>query len=172
MTDQPPDQLLNRRVARLNEDLRNLVQVIVDGLNKRLSPYDINAVEYTLLSICLAAGPITIKDLREVVPIDSAHMSRTLSSLEDRRLVQKVRPKHDRRLISVTVTEEGRALMPELMKGAQEFYTLLVKDISQERLVGCMAIMEKMIADGGELIPSPAASSHEPNVTGAGRTPE
>lgn len=148
MADQHLDQITSQRVARLQGDLTNLVRVIVDGLNMRLAPYEIDTVEYTLLCACLASGPITMRDLRQIVPIDPAHMSRTLSGLEDRELVEKVRPRSDRRLVNVTLTEEAQALIPELMNAAQGFYAIILGNISQEQLVGSMAVMEKMIAGG------------------------
>lgn len=54
----------------------------------------------------------------------------------------------DRRIVRVEVTARGRELMPELMQGALTFYEDLVGDISQEELVECTAVMEKLAAPG------------------------
>ena len=148
MRDQRLDQLVNAQAVRLQDGLRRLTHVIVDGLQQQLSPYHIAAVEYTILGACLAAGPITVKDLRSKIPIDYTQISRTTSRLEDKGLVAKVHLADDRRIVRVHVTAKGRELMPELMRGAQEFYKGLVGDISQEEFVECTAIMDKLSAPG------------------------
>lgn len=154
---------MNMQIARLQGDLGNLVQVIVEGLIRRLSPYGVDPVEYTILSICLGVGPISIRDLRQLAPIDSGHLSRATTLLEDKGLLQKRRLREDRRLVRLTVTEQGLALMPELTGRVHEFYAVLLAGISHQELVGCISIMEKMIAAGqeGDGPPAPTAPSPE-----------
>ena len=120
------------------------------GFETRLSSYGVGAVEYTVLSVCMAVKQISIKDLRGLVPIDYAHLSRTTSRLEDMGLIEKVRLRGDRRVVNLRMTEEGLSLMPELTRRVQGYYALLVSDFSQEELAGCMGVIEKMIAGGEE----------------------
>ena len=138
----------NESIVRLQGDLAGLVQVLVEGLNRQLASYEIDAVEYTVLSACLSAGPISINDLRKLLPIDPGHMTRTTNRLEDKELIEKARSSADRRLVVVTMTDAGAALTPELTTRVHEFYGLLVRGISLEELVGCMAVMERMIGSG------------------------
>ena len=120
------------------------------GFEIRLSSYGVGAVEYTVLSVCMAVKQISIKDLRGLVPIDYAHLSRTTSRLEDMGLIEKVRLRGDRRVVNLRMTEEGLSLMPELTRRVQGYYALLVSDFSQEELAGYMGVIEKMIAGGEE----------------------
>ena len=161
---------MDERVSKLQGDLQNLVQFLVEGLKNRLSPYGVDAVEYTVLSVCMAVGPTSIRDLRELVPLDYGHLSRTTSGLEDKGLLQKIRIGNDRRVVSLRVTEEGMSLVPELMARAQEYYALLVRGISREELIGCMAVMQKMISgsEEGENHPAQAEGSPGPSSEGAG----
>lgn len=149
MDDRLLDQSIDSRVARLQVDLGNLVQVLIEGLSEQLAPYGIDAVEYTVLCVCAAAGPITLKDLRERVPVDYGHLSRVTSRLQDRDLLEKRRPQGDRRLVRVEVTEEGMSLVPELTGRTGEYYALLLRGIGEEELPGHIAVMEKMIIGGG-----------------------
>ena len=161
---------MDERVSKLQGDLQNLVQVLVEGLKNQLSPYGIDAVEYTVLSVCMAVGPTSIRDLRELVPLDYGHISRTTTQLEDKGLLQKIRTTDDRRVVRLRVTEEGASLIPELMARAQEYYVLLVRDISREELVGSMAVMQKMISgsEEGENHPAQAEGSPGPSSEGGG----
>ena len=170
MSNLSPAQPLTEQVARLQGDLSNLVQVLVDGLNRQLSPYDVDAVEYTVLSACAAAGPISIRDLKKMVPIDSGHMSRATTQLQRKGLIQKMRLMDDQRLVRVRVTEEGASVIPELMRRSQEYYALLVRGISRDRLASTIAVMENMIAASNS--PRPAADGGEGVSGAAGQTQE
>ena len=165
-------QSLDERAYGLQADLQNLVKVLVAGLKRQLSPYGIDAVEYTVLSVCLAVGPTSIRDLRELVPIDYGHMSRTASRLEDKGLLQKVRLRDDRRLVRLSMTEEGVTLIPELVERVHEYYAHLVRDISHEQLLACMAVMQRMISawEQGESHPDQAADSPGPPSNGGTRS--
>lgn len=142
------DSSVNAQAVRLQDGLRRLTLAIVEGLQQQLSPYQIDAVEYTILGVCLAAGPITIKDLQSKVPIDYTQISRTTSRLEDKGLMAKAHLADDRRVVRVEVTEKGRELMPELMQSALRFYKGLVGDISQAELAACTAVMQKLSTPG------------------------
>ncbi len=160
MRNQPPTQPLTQKIAKLQGDLGTLVQVLVKGLNRQLSRYNVDAVEHTILGACMAAGPIAIRDLKKLVPIDSGHMSRTTTELQNKGLMQKMRLMDDQRLVRLRVTEEGAAIIPELMRQSQEYYALLLRGIGHERLAGCIAVMEKMIT---------ADDSSEPPSDGEGK---
>ena len=168
MSNLPAAQPLTEQVAGLQGDLSNLVQVLVEGLNRKLSPCDVDAVEYTVLSACAAAGPISIRDLKKMVPIDSGHMSRATTQLQRKGLIQKMRLMDDQRLVRVRVTEEGTSVIPELMRRSQEYYALLVRGISRDRLASTIAVMENMIAASDS--PRPAADGGEGASAASGQT--
>ncbi|MCY3801715.1 MAG: MarR family transcriptional regulator [Chloroflexi bacterium] len=153
---------MSQQIARLQGDLGNLVQVLVEGLTRRLSAYHVDAVGYTILHVCQGVGPISIRDLRRLVPIDPGLISRATTLLEDKGLLEKRRPRDDRRLVRLIVTEHGAALMPELTERVHEFYAVLLKGISQRQLVGCNTVMEQMIAAGQEAEGPPARSPESP----------
>ena len=159
MNDQIPGQSLDGIITRLQGDLQELVHVLVGGLKRQLSPHGIDAVEYTVLSICLGVGPTSIRDLRKLVPIDHGHMSRTISQLSDKGLIQRYRLRPDRRVVNLRLTGEGASLTPELMGRVRAFYADLIVGISLEELAGCIAVIEKMISameDRGAESPGPA----------------
>ncbi|MCY3783527.1 MAG: MarR family transcriptional regulator [Chloroflexi bacterium] len=148
MEGQQFDPSVHAQAVQLQDGLRRLTLAIVEGLRQQLGPYQIDAVEYTILGVCLATGPTTIKDLQSMLPIDYTQISRTTSRLEDKGLMAKAHLADDRRIVRVEVTDRGRELMPELMQSALRFYKGLVGDISQEELAACTAVMQKLSASG------------------------
>ena len=172
MDDQSPDQSMKLLAAKLQGDLSGLTQILIHGLGRQLSACEIDTVEYTVLSTCFARGPIAIRDIRELLPIDYGHLSRTITRLHYRDLLQKVRLRNDQRVVTLKMTEEGVALMPELTRIAQEYYALLVRDIDLKELAGCVAIMERMIGGpagdaGGENHAAPGAASSQSRSEGS-----
>lgn len=147
MVDGSRDPAINLQLTKLQVGLKDLVKVIVNGFDDCLAPFGVDAVDYTILATCFSAGPITIKDLGNLVPVDGGRISRVVTKLHDRNLVRKVRLRKDRRVVRVRMTEKGLALVPQLMRRVREFYTLLLTDISQEELTKCLAIAERMIAE-------------------------
>ena len=168
MSDQPPDPSSEQQVARLQGDLGNLVQVLVTGLNDRLSPCEVDSGEFSVLRACFAVGPVSTRDLRKLVPLEPTHMSRLTGQLEDKGLIQKTRRGDDRRLVNLELTENGQSLLPELTRRVEEYYALLLNDTSHEELVGSMAVMEKMIAAAEEGEGGAAASTHSPQSSSDG----
>lgn len=168
MSNRSAGESIDERVSKLQGDLQNLVQFLVKGLKNQLSPFGLDAVEYTVLSVCLAVGPTSIRDLRKLVPIDYGHMSRTTTRLEDKGLLKKIRTRDDQRVVRLRVTEGGVSLMPELLERVHDYYALLIKDISHEQLIGSMAVMQKMIAtwEEGRNHPAQAGDSTEPSSDG------
>ena len=157
---------MSDRAAKLQEDLTELVQVLVGGLGLRLAPAGVNTVEFTILSLCaFRQGQITIKDMRQHLPIDPAQISRTVTQLENKDLLHKVRLRSDQRVTTVRMTSWGAELMPDLMRRAQEYYGMLVQGISLEELTGCMGVMAKMAAEGrGEEEMPPPPSAEPPTL--------
>ena len=148
MNGQPPAPSIHQSIVRLQGDLGVLVQRLVEGLNRQLAPYKIDAVEYTVLSVCLSSGAIPLSELRRLLPIDPGHMTLTTNLLEDKGLIEKTRLRGNRRVVVLVLTEEGAALTQELTKHVDEFYGLLVRGISIGELAGCTGVMQRMIATG------------------------
>ena len=151
---------MNQQITLLQGNLGVLVHALVEGLNRQLSPSKLDAVEYTVLNVCLGAGTISISDLKKLLPIDPGRMTRTTNNLEDKGLIEKTRPRDNRRVVVLRVTEDGVALAGELNRRVQEFYGLLVRGISLEELAESIEVMERMIATGTEAEGDPAPPAH------------
>ena len=148
MEKQAPDQSISERAAKLQEDLAGLVQVLIGDMNLRFAPAGVNTVEFTILNLCASSmGQITIRDMRQRLPIDPAQISRTVTQLEDKDLLHKVRLRSDQRVTTVRMTSWGAELMPDLMRRAQEYYGMIVRDISLEDLAACMGVMARMTGE-------------------------
>ncbi len=144
MTDQSEAQSVESQIANLQGYLTALVNVMYRGVDVRLSPFGLAVGEYAVFAACLTNEPITISGLAEHVPLDSGRISRIVSKLEDRGLVWKARPRADRRVVRVEMTDEGRALAIECMRRVGEHYANVMSRVSEEELIDLIGFIEKM----------------------------
>lgn len=83
--------------------------------DKRLAALDMTAAQYIIISNL--AGPGEHKsaaDLCKGISYDAGAMTRMLDRLEAKGLIRRSRSVHDRRLMNLELTEEGRAAWPRM----------------------------------------------------------
>jgi DNA-binding MarR family transcriptional regulator len=98
--------LLSRVKMRLFEDM-----------NAQLAPLDMSAAQYVIL-VNLANGVDSSSGLCKSVSYDPGAMTRMLDRLERKGLISRVRCSEDRRVARLALTEEGKALFPQLVERA------------------------------------------------------
>ena len=83
--------------------------------DKRLAPLEMSAPQYII--IANLAGPQEPKsaaDLCKGISYDAGAMTRMLDRLEAKGLIRRSRSAHDRRLMILELTDEGRAAYPKM----------------------------------------------------------
>ncbi|WP_323038749.1 MarR family winged helix-turn-helix transcriptional regulator [Gemmobacter sp.] len=68
-----------------------------------------------------AGGDISVRDIEACVALEKYEISRTTSRLEERGLLVKEASTTDRRLVRLALTEEGQALMRDLLPLARAY---------------------------------------------------
>ncbi|MGY5354446.1 MarR family winged helix-turn-helix transcriptional regulator [Wenyingzhuangia sp. IMCC45467] len=83
--------------------------------NKELEPYQISNPQYNILRILRGAKkPITMKLVKERMIEKSPNTTRLTDKLCDKKLIDRVRCKEDRRVVYVSITEKGLALLDKI----------------------------------------------------------
>lgn len=77
--------------------------------------------EWRVLAHLSQSGEVSIREIQARVDMEKSKVSRAASRLEAQGLVAKVINPDDRRLVSLSLTEEGRALMARLAPIALQF---------------------------------------------------
>lgn len=98
--------------------------------------------------ICHLAGsaekPLSVRDLETCAHLEKSKVSRAVSNLEARGLVEKRVDEHDKRLISVTLSEKGNAVFTELVPIANRFDANLRETLTQEENAILTTCLEKI----------------------------
>jgi DNA-binding MarR family transcriptional regulator len=83
--------------------------------DKRLAPLEISAAQYIIIANLAGPGePKSAADLCKGISYDAGAMTRMLDRLESKGLIRRSRSAHDRRLMILELTEEGRATYPRM----------------------------------------------------------
>jgi len=118
-------------------------------LAKDLKPYGITPVTLqVLISVLLnAEGPLDLTTLGEQVRVTKANVSLVLQSLEKRKFVERATEPADGRRIRVSLTDEGRKVLDELVP--------LARDRMEEALNGLSSRDRKELRRISRLIETP-----------------
>jgi DNA-binding MarR family transcriptional regulator len=85
------------------------------GADKRLGSLEMSAAQYIIIAnLAGPAGPRSASDLCKGISYDAGAMTRMLDRLESKGLIVRARSPHDRRLMNLELTEEGRAAYPRM----------------------------------------------------------
>jgi len=83
--------------------------------DKRLAAFEVSGAQYIIIaSLAVAESPTSAADLCKGISYDAGAMTRMLDRLESKGLIRRNRSAHDRRLMYLELTEEGRAAYPRM----------------------------------------------------------
>lgn len=108
--------------------------------------FGISIPEWRVLAHLAQEGEVSVRDIEGRVAMEKSKVSRAASRLEVAGYVAKRINKDDRRLVSLSLTDEGRALMQKLIPLALDYQTQLLKRLgvqSAPLAMALQAILEK-----------------------------
>ena len=83
--------------------------------DRRLAPLELSAAQFIIIAnLAGAEGRMSASDLCKGISYDAGAMTRMLDRLESKGLIRRNRSAHDRRLMHLELTEEGRAAYPRM----------------------------------------------------------
>lgn len=89
----------------------------------------LSPAEWRVLAHLQHEGSVSVREIHARVDMDKSKVSRAASRLEEAGLVQKLVPGNDRRLISLSLTAEGDALMRRLLPIANAYQAELLAEL-------------------------------------------
>lgn len=103
----------------LSESVGFLLSKAADQIERRFSetlrPYGISPRQYGVMASIAHQGPQFQQKLGERLGIDRTSMVNIIDTLEDAKLVTRVRDHQDRRRYAITLSEKGDALISETL---------------------------------------------------------
>jgi DNA-binding MarR family transcriptional regulator len=106
-------------LLRLERMIRRVRDVQAEALDRELATFEINATQFMILATLVSGDANSASALCKRVAYDPGAMTRMVDRLVKRGLIRRVVCPEDRRMLYLQLTDEGKALYPELRARAQ-----------------------------------------------------
>ncbi len=92
----------------------------------------LSIAEWRVLAHLDKSGPVSVRDINMRVNLDKSVVSRAADRLEKAGFVQKSAHERDQRLVALTLTGAGQALMERLGQVAEDFQKELIRELGED----------------------------------------
>ncbi|MEM9012382.1 MAG: MarR family winged helix-turn-helix transcriptional regulator [Pseudomonadota bacterium] len=104
--------------------------------------------EWRVLVHLARAARVSVREIHLHVDLDKPKVSRAASRLEAAGYVAKRRSSTDRRLVELSLTEDGEAVMRRFAASAVAYQAELVDRLGSDSVAAIAALFRKLMADG------------------------
>ena len=113
-----------------------------------MAPYNLIPLEFAILRAFLGREEWTTTQLAKALPVTLSRVSRVVTKMVGMGLMRRRRLRSDRRVVILTLTEEGLALTSELHRRVQAYDARLSEGVSaQEELAVFASVLSKVMAN-------------------------
>ena len=159
MTD-PQNQPQDNDVQRADTsaiDLEALVMGLVNALTKgtadETTPYNLTPLEFTLLRICMEKEECTATELAVYLPVDASRISRMVTRLVDDGLMLRRRLREDRRVVMLSLSDQGNELASMIHQRIQAHNDKLTEGVSGEEMSAFASVASRILANHARMRP-------------------
>ena len=128
-----------------------LVNAVGTGVADRVRPYGLAPMEFSLLRVFLNERDRTARELAQILPVDASRVSRVVNKMVDMGLLRRRRLRNDRRVVRLTLTEEGETLAQKLHERIQAYDASLMEGVSAAEARAFAATIAKIAANSAAL---------------------
>ena len=111
-----------------------LVNAVARGMAQIVSAHGLTHIDFALIRLFLGVEEWTTTQMAQALPLAPSSISRTVTKLVDKGLVQRRRLLSDRRVVILTLTQEGMALTQDLHRRVQAFEAKLCGSVSDDEM--------------------------------------
>ncbi len=116
-------------------------------LARHLADLELTTSQAEIILVLHEFGPITLKELGELIVCEAGSPSRIVDTLVKRELIVRVPNSHDRRAVSLELNAAGRALVPALVKLDHAINANALTQFSHAQLDGLVSSLRLFLTD-------------------------
>ena len=124
-----------------------LVNVVARGMARIVEPHGLSHIDFALLRLFLGAEEWTVTLLAQALPLAPPVISRSVAKLAGKGLLRRRRLRSDRRVVILTLTEEGETLAQRLHRRVQVYDSTLREGVSEEEMAVFASISSRVMAN-------------------------
>ena len=147
----------------LGSCVAGLVNTLAKGTEELMATHGLIPMEFALLRLFLAREEWTTTQLAQELPVKISRISRMVTRLVDINLMRRRRPRNDRRVVFLTLTDEGKALTLDLQWRVHSYEAVISEGVSQEEMAVFASVTSRVMANYAALLRSgpPSSDSRE-----------
>jgi DNA-binding MarR family transcriptional regulator len=130
------------RVGHLINQARTKLKEAID---RELAQFDITAAQFVVLSMLAAHSPENAAQLCRENSYDPGAMTRMIDRLEKKNFLRRVRSPADRRVVSLELTEQGRAIHPASRACSLNVASRLLRGFSKTEVDQFESLLERLL---------------------------
>ena len=127
--------------------MAGLVNSVARGMAEIVGPHGLTHIDFALLRLFLEIEEWTTTQLARKLPIALPGISRSVTKLVDMGLIQRRRLLSDRRVVILTLTEEGRSLTQDLHQRVRAFDVSLCEEVGEEEMAVFASVTSRVMAN-------------------------
>lgn len=126
--------------------------------DKRLAPLELSAAQFIVIAnLAGAEEPKSASDLCKGISYDAGAMTRMLDRLEAKGLIRRNRSPHDRRLMHLELTEEGRGAYPRMREISLTVANRFLRGFTKAEARQLEGMLARMLENAHGLAPRASA---------------
>ena len=124
-----------------------LVNAVAKGMAELVAPHDLIPLEFALLRVFLGEEERTTTQLAQILPVKMSRISVVVTKMVGRGLMRRRRLSNDRRVVMLSLTEEGKALTLKLHRRVQAYDARLCEGVGEEEMAVFVFVTSKVMAN-------------------------
>ncbi len=109
-----------------------------------LAEYDVTEQQWRVIRVLAEAEALDATTLAERCTILTPSLTRIIRTLEERKLISRVKDEEDGRRIVLTITDAGRALIGAVAPGSNAIYATLDREFGPERVQRLLDLLDDL----------------------------
>ena len=131
--------------------LKRVQQSLMAHADLSLCKQGLTHAQWGPLLLLRVAGPCSVAKLVEELNTDAGAMTRLLDRLEAKGLCQRERSSEDRRVVMLTLTDEGLRITGKLTAVLTDTFNAHLQGFSQQEFNTLIELLQRMIVTGDAL---------------------
>lgn len=125
--------------------LRKLSNTVSSSFAARLATHDVSVPQWVVLRVLFDHEALPLKDIVARVEVDQGSLSRMVDRLMARGWVQRDADASDRRAVAISLTKEGRRLVPKLAAEADQNEAVFFSKLTQAEREKLLGTIQKLL---------------------------
>ena len=143
--------LMGKEPADLGSCVAGLVKTLAKETADLVAAHGLIPLDFALLRLFVGKEQWTTTELAEMLLVKTSRISRVVAKLVGMGLMRRRRPRNDRRVLFLTLTEEGKALTLELHRRVQHCEAKLSEGVSEEEMAVFASVTSTVMANHSAL---------------------